>query len=536
MTLLTAVSCSQSACVLYVGHYGPAWNETPPVALSSDLQLLTGRIEQIVDFALPVAVLSPPAESFVIESLWGAPATVLDGASFGLALLLGAVSRRLGLPIPPSVCALAAIDMQGRTRPVDLLELKLDGIAANALAVEKVLIPESQRDTFEIWQARAIRPLQAIPVASAQEAVQFVFPDPASPLRDVWESHPQSARMQVRRLFDTCFSSRNSFLDWHQVAKSAEILQTISSIRESPENSRRILFVRQVARRHAGIEDCILPWPDDAMNLPRLIRLHWMAHALQSLVDSSLEYENYCMQIREARIRAERHLARCREASEQDWILYGAIGRARAACHEYAAAEKRLRQAVFGWFSVLREAEASIPLCEWMRVLALQKRPQFLRRVLRRSVARVLSHPGTSPVSRAYVHLAAGRALTLVNECGRARDFLDSPEIEWSRTPAEVQASRLRWLARASDPLDPEKADAVRAQLASLNAQYASPLTDVMHLLSQLDAALRDGRDPAPHLQQLTSSRQQNEVKRQLAYARQQNLPPARTVADHYRY
>ncbi len=555
MTLLVAVDADQSH--LYAAHHGKRRNESSPLPLSTSLQELVQCIWHTVDFFLPLSAVLPSHPQLQVESVWGAPAPLLDGDSFGLALALGTVSQRLNLPLPADLCALATVDEKGRTGPVNAFESKLDGIAANAPAVCRVLVSSQQLPAFENWLSSAPRRLDAIPVDSLQKAIAIAFPDPFTPLQSFWESNPAQARRQLRHLFEACLTRKNLFLEWSQVARTAEILMEIPAIANHPEEEERAHFVRQVARRHAGDENCILPWLHHPMKLPRPIRLQWMSHTLQSIADSHLEYPEYKKSLQMHIRKAERHLASPRESSECDWILRGAMGRAWAACHEFEAAERLLSQTVAGWFSLLREPDASIPLCEWLRVLALLKRKAKLFTAIDCFAEKIILHPNTSPVSCAYLHLACGRALCLVNEHHLALDWFDSPRVAWAVSPLEVQASRLRWKARAAEAASlPDTARAARHELDVLGS-LEHDIINVMHLLARLDAALHAGSQPIPGqssassrqgarrqngespdilLDALSASSQGAEIQRQLAYARLHSLPPASTLAIHYRY
>ncbi len=528
MALLVALQGTDVS--LHIRHRGHSLNPTVRMVLAHDLTDLVARLQHWADFHLPIRATDPPTDSSVcVDFIVGDPPVQLQGESFGLALLLGEISERLDVPIPVEFAALAAVDETGWLQPVEALEQKLDFLAGSALRVRTVILAKAQEETFKAWKAKSGEALDAKPFTTVAQVVAQVFPDVTAQVKANWQKHPEAARAQLDRLFRLCLLERNPVLSWRQIQSAAEILEALPDIQVDPDLNHRCNFIQQVARRHAGDESCLLAWPSNPQTLPRPLRLAWLSHAVQSAADSAPGHEQEYIN------QAVPWLAPEGEEEASDLRLLGSLGRACAACHDFERATEYLARAVQGWFRGLMESEAGRSLCEWLRIAGLSGQVQTLETLNHDFSARLLVNPECNVASRAHLRLAQGRSYGLVNRPEEALEALQDQTIPWSETSIDVQASRLRHLALVYDlQSDPVKADGFRSTLKSRAPEHE--LWYLFHQLANLDAALRDRRDPHPILDDLKKSCQTHEVHRQLTYAAAHFLDPVSTLARYFRY
>ncbi|HOU90886.1 MAG TPA: hypothetical protein PLU22_07570 [Polyangiaceae bacterium] len=180
-------------------------------------------------------------------------------------------------------------------------------------------------------------------------------------------------------------------------------------------------------------------------------------------------------------------------------------------------AVKALEDAVRGWCDVLLEHEASYALSELLRLAGCLGDVDLLQRVEVELLPRFVLHARSSPDSRAFVALAAGRAAF---ELGRLKDaiqHLADAGAPWHAAPSHCNRSRLRWLARSRRAIGdsavaerillgllsgcpyPTEATGSGTWLAGSRAAASLEAADDFALLALVDAELEAG-DPVPPL------------------------------------
>ncbi|MCC7534977.1 MAG: hypothetical protein IT379_02120 [Deltaproteobacteria bacterium] len=418
---------------------------------------------------------------------------VLDGASFGLGFVLAAASLLLDVPVPVDVCALAAIDEDGRLIPVGGLAEKLWMLAAWAPAVRRVLVSTPQAPRAREIVDDASLDLRVVAVSSVSVALEVVFPD-ARTEPDLPPGDGAALRGALEDVYRAAVDGAPSMIDWATVARAAARLGEHAAIRSDPRAREEAHVAEALSWRHSG-RRAVAVWPSAELlaRSPRPVRLRLLAHVVSSLADTqSSDIDRF---VDEAR----GHLAGAGEEHAEDLDLLAAMGRALAAVDRDVDALDVLRRAVDGWFAIWRPDGAAAALSEMLRIHGFRFDPRSVGETVERFVPGVLGHVRTTDVARATVHLAAGRALTSVGAHDDALVMLDAP-LDWSQCPSDVQHSRLRWranaLTRAGRREDGHRA---RRELALRGSGSAFPA------LSALDLALSLRDDPLPALASLES-------------------------------
>jgi hypothetical protein len=244
--------------------------------------------------------------------------------------------------------------------------------------------------------------------------------------------------------------------------------------------------------------------------MPRPLRLRVLAH----LIEHSRFHEPSERQaIREL---AEEALpTRALDDSAEDLAMLGALGRSYAVFREHVPAERCLRRALHGWRQLGLVEHSSFALSEWIRILGLTERLAELRSLLAPSLeptlsqsldglaADLLQSPRASALSRSFVSFALGRAFVQAGGLSDALGFLeDSPAQNWNLTLVHLQASRLRWLARALQLSGAwVRASQALAELDSL--AKLNPEAEFAAVLAAIDAGIDQDRDPSEAIQRL---------------------------------
>jgi tetratricopeptide (TPR) repeat protein len=245
-----------------------------------------------------------------------------------------------------------------------------------------------------------------------------------------------------------------------------------------------------------------------------------LAQALQSATDAcSLDELDALLG------EVEPWLAEPRDRSDYDLRALGAHGRTLAAAGRYDEALVALRAAIDGWFGLRAESQASIPLCEYLRVLALRHGSLGDERDARRlaAVAGKLD-----PVSTRWLRLAVGRALVISGRPREALEQLGDPERDpWTDRDGPA-AARLRWIARAS------AGDRGRRARRALDQH---PSGDSLQL-ARLDDARAAGNPAriAAEVERLRSlgGTLSVQIERLLEVAGRLAKDPADVIADHF--
>ncbi len=413
----------------------------------------------------------------------GASAHV-DGASFGLAMLLAHTSEWLDEPVPSDLVALAALRDDGRLARVDGMVHKLAMVRGTALGVRRVVVAaEQEREALE----HAGGALEVIAVATAREAVARVFCNLDAKRRARW-TEPSSIDAELDELFALVLAPpRDASLHWPAVFEFATALESRVSdgiVRD------KALFARSIAARHAG-HTRDLVWPSERLlvALPPSVRWRALAHGVQSLGDAGSD---------EVREKISSVLTRLEGAdtTRETLELRGAIGRALTQLRAYERARAVLSQAVDGWWEIYESGEASRALCELMRLCGVTGDAEGVSRAHAKGRAFERAHP-TKRASIAYLRWATGRALV---QTGRPHEALEALEaVSLAGLEDHVIAGVLRWRANAQQALgDVQKVSELRARAASsgfkgtaefvaLDAALASPETTDETLAAILD-------------------------------------------------
>ena len=157
----------------------------------------------------------PPAE---LVDLLGPPQHVLRGASFGLSLLLAALSDLWDLPLPSDLSATAALEPDGLLAPVEGLPAKLSVLKQRAPGVVRLLVAEQDAESARAAAlAAGNEELQIFPCRTTHEAVAHAFPD----LEAHWLGRGSSPTAQAQagdELFGLALGERDEALAWGPVS------------------------------------------------------------------------------------------------------------------------------------------------------------------------------------------------------------------------------------------------------------------------------------------------------------------------------
>jgi hypothetical protein len=412
-------------------------------------------------------------ERWRAEYLYSAEARhdLLDGASFGLALVLAEASRCCGHVVPTHLCATAVVDERGVLRAVDGLRAKLSVIAEGALAVTDVLVAKTQQNEAVQICATLDRPLNVRAFVTAEEAVTYAFSRCADEPPRGW-----SAADERERALDAlirCAMEGEPMADWTRVARPLQWLE-----RWMPSNPRAQLALA-IAQRHAGEASIAIEWND---RLVDDLGLTYVAQVVQAAADAGDEQTSRYVERALA-------LADLLPAEPGSLRARGAAARALGCMRRYEQAARECEHSVQRWARRNEREQASRPLCEWMRVASiLGDRAGFER------AAALRSWFASSDPSSAYIALerCAGRV-----RLGDLREAIELAEqaIDAARTTNAqryVGASLARWHARAlAASGQRERAQRVRDELAEREAD------GIEARWCALDRALEDGDEAA---------------------------------------
>jgi hypothetical protein len=433
---------------------------------------LAGTLAPMSLTTLTMGTPSRPEGSWEISPVFiegtGASAHV-DGASFGLAMLLAHASEWLDEPVPSDLVALAALCDDGRLARVDGIAHKLAMVRATALSVRRVVVSADQEREALQYAGDA---LEVIAVDTAREAVARVFTDLDAKRRARW-TEPSAIDAELDELFSLVLAPpRDASLHWPAVADLAAALETL--VNEGLARDKAA-FAQSVAARHAG-HTGELAWPSERLlsSLPPSVRWRALAQGVQSLVDSG------SADVREKILSVLTRLDGA-DTTRETLELRGAIGRALAQLREYERARAVLSQAVDGWWEIYESGEASRALCELMRLCGVVGDVEGVRRALTKCRAFERAH-STKRASIAYLRWATGRAFV---QTGCAREALEALDaVRLAGLEDHVIAGVLRWRANAHQTLgEVQLASELRARAARTGVRGAAEFV-------ALDAAL----------------------------------------------
>jgi hypothetical protein len=457
----------------------------------------------------------------------------LKGTSFGLALGIAAASQLLGAPAPADVVALAALGESGETARVDSrgLEWKLLALREYALGVRRIMVhPSQEAEVRQHWPNMTV-----VNVRTLREAIAALWPEPSEAARARWQD-TETAYAANEQLYRMALENSPSIVGWSPVASSAALLREL--LAKDAVSARKARFTEEVAKRHMGLIARPLTWSVDEghRELPHPDWLQTLAHDVQSWPDSGATAEE-CVAAAEG---AMKEIAPLDRRNPPDLKLLGAIGRALAAAGQTARAVEVLREAISGWRQLRRPDDASYPICELVRVLAINAIRSELELAVERDVAWARrSDMEISDASTAFMALAVGRAFITVGDTARGMAELSGDAARWDQALPHVRMARLRWMARGYALLRmKDEATQRRVQLEEAGAaDDADPNVD----LARLDVALESGTDPEPIILRLMNGPDGREFQRLEAEMRRSchEVTPvglARYFADRYRY
>ncbi len=466
-----------------------------------------------------------------------APITVLDGPSYGLSLALATASRWLGLGLP-SLVASAELRADGSLAAVDGLRAKVARVVLDAPGVRRMLVHASQAqaaieardETLEALQIPPSRSwLEIVGVDSFRAAFGEAFGDTrqvTSALAAHWRTDPKLARNLSESLYRAALFGEPRVLGWRAIAACAAALKQDVA----PALHGQLEVTIAIASRHAGAPPAPLTWPSpsELSAMHRSWRLRYLAHVVQSATDAGLGDA-------ELFVKASAFVREASERSAEDCVLLGAIGRGWAAIEQESEAISALDEAVRSWRDLNLPHEASHALSELLRLLGIRAGEgdttsnEALRAALHDNVEVLEANPQTSATSLGYLRLAAGRALVQAGAPEDSLRYLASPQ--WSPMPRHVEASRLRWLARACSASGRhESAARAREELAAAAAAALDPAFREQSDLAQLDDALARAQPTADLLSRLTG-----ELRSALESCPPQR-DPTRHVTERFRY
>ena len=450
------------------------------VSFRADAALALDRADALARSELPL-LASPDAvrrhpswRARWLAGRQGPLPTVLDGGSFGLAMGLAVVSSLVNQACPPHIVACAALGADGRLQPVDGLADKLGLLVDLPLPAGEpwtVLVHPSQ--VADASGAGAI----VVPVQSLSEALEVVWGGADALVALVatgWGSE-ESRERAAASLYRLVMEGAPRVLRWSAVAKATEALLDLSG--EDAVWAADLDIARRIAHRHAG-NPLQIRIRDDLDGLRRPLRLHLLAHEVQSAADGcAADWE-------ESLAVASEHVAAPNEEHAEDLMLLGAMGRALAAWGRYADAQGCLRRAVRGWLELGRELDASVALCELLRVVGVGG--QLPDPEITGAVRLVRGDLRVSHSSRSFLALAHGRALLQAGQTRAGIAELEGSAITWTATRPHVQASRHQWLAVAVYGEDPARSREHWRALERL-AEATPSEARYAHRLAELD-------------------------------------------------
>lgn len=461
----------------------------------------------------------------------GSERALHDGPSFGLAMLLAEASHLVGVPVPGDVCALAALGDGDSIVGVGELERKLAVVCLSALGVRRVFVAGPQEEEAKETVARLGWEGEILPAGAPPDVLESVFPDLHERVAALYPDDKLDSVAQ--RAFELALESPPYILGWEGARAFAELV--LARLPDGHDDARRCLrFAAAVAARHSG-EDALIEWPDAAWlaGMHRRVRGLVLANAVQSAADARERAvaEGYLS-------RATARLSERGEEDEGEIRLLGAIGRCRAALGDLGGALRDLERAVEGWFASARGRGASYALSELLRVCGLMADKESLYGVEKRWIARFTEEVSDDLVSLGFVTFGLGRARLLCGDVERALELLVDDALDWGAAPGHLQASRLRWLARArfAAGLGEGEIEAPRAAVEERAARRNGGDYRIYAKLVALDRAIEREEDPGPAIEALFADDEEPHEFRALD---DPSLPPAergRRIADGYRY
>jgi hypothetical protein len=421
----------------------------------------------------------------VLVSTTGKLPDVLDGSSFGLPMVLAAISQSACVRVPSTVAATGTVYGDGAVGRVAGLAEKVAAVERFALGVTKLLVPKGQGE--EASAAVRHRGIQIVEVADADHAARETFPNLQTDLQGLWASDPALAGRVARELYRTSLGGHPALLGWSGVAEAASAL--LRALPHSAEESRiHAMVAESIGRRHQGLAARLSMSDEQLARGRRTERSELLAHIVQAAADVNDEDA-----LREAR-RAAARIPPHDDRIPADFRVLGAIGRAYAHAGAHREACAALEEAVHGWFAEANEDQASHALGAWALTLGQAGDRDGLEALERAPWRRTYDDRRTTNVSRGFLSVALARAWIQAGAAERGRPLLEpgaqGATVTWDLVPAHLQRGRLRWWALALQQLGAD-AEPTRDLLRTHHAH--SP----QRLLAEVDGALADFLDDA---------------------------------------
>lgn len=438
--------------------------------------------DRIVRLAAPMLGVAPTTErlrlnGFRIPALHDAEQ--LEGRSFGASMVLALASQMLRRPLPSDFAASAAIRPDGALEPVERIDEKLTAICDYALGVTRFFIAPAQEISTRAQRRATSAGVLIHRVGDVDGLMEAVLPEAFG--GDALT--PSALDARARELYRFALS-RRALLSWKKVEAAAtrvrDALPRDAAARGLAE------FAALVAARHQGRSKSITPPADEVLRaMPRPTRLKHIAHVVQSHTDAGDPALN------EVASWAREWLPELRECSEEELEVRGAIGRALSVLGRHAEGIAFLEDTVAHWIEIEHAHEASLALCELVRLLGITGDRARLDTMRHSFIPAVLDDARTDLDSEAFVRLALGRASVQVGDIMRGLELLDRGPFDWDLLRDDVRMSRLRWLVRAHRANG--SARAVHDALADLRRIAAGEPKPLELVLAELDAALAVG-------------------------------------------
>jgi hypothetical protein len=304
---------------------------------------------------------------------------LLDGPSFGLCFVLALGSHLAECAVPVDILASARVDERGVLRPVDAIELKIEGAVRLAPAVRRLLVAADQ--AAEAERAAAGR-LEVVAVASAADALRLVFGDSLSAAL-VGAGSDEAKRAELAdTLFRLALVGRSAVVDWSPIERAAALaLEAWPTLTD--DQRYRLVFAQAVAARHERNEgDLSMPTPEWLASQPASLRLGVIAHLVQQSADtgrpSAFEAELFAL----AHVPAyfenaltpdleDTIIPSLKDALVPHLKLLGALARLWAATGRVRAALSLQQQLAHAFVASYAEEEVSYPLTEWFRLAGI---------------------------------------------------------------------------------------------------------------------------------------------------------------------
>lgn len=285
-------------------------------------------------------------------------ADLVDGPSFGLGFALAMASQALGIELHGDVCAMAAVDGQGRLLPVGGVGAKLAALATLP-GVRRVLVaPEQAGPELD---AQLPEGISIAAVATVVGAVEMALARPVTSAIADELADPARRGEWIDALFRLALDGHGRVSHWPPIMRAAALAREVVGNALSADDRVRLELAHAIAARHAKVQvpmpalAAIARWP-----LPR--RLVVLAHAVQHAADTAdPDLETLAPLVLPL-------LPRDEDATADQCRLAGAWGRLLAVRAEPVQALAWQRVAVAQRMLLGEERGASQPLCECLRL------------------------------------------------------------------------------------------------------------------------------------------------------------------------